>query len=98
MAAKKPAPVKKVPMRKCTGCREMKNKKELVRVVKTDDNRISVDETGKRSGRGAYICKNMSCLEAAIKNKGLEKSFKCKIPEEIYVLLREELESINSVG
>ena len=86
--------VKKIPLRKCTGCREMKDKRELVRIVKTPEGDFCIDLTGKKSGRGAYVCKNTECLEAAFKSKGLERSFKCKIPQEIYDSLREALEKI----
>ncbi len=82
---------KKVPLRKCTGCQQMKEKKELIRVVRTDDNNYSIDLTGKLSGRGAYICKNIDCLEKAFKSKGLERSFKSAIPKDIYEKLRNEL-------
>lgn len=80
---------RKIPMRKCTGCQEMKEKKSLIRVVKSEDN-FSIDFTGKANGRGAYICKNKECLEKSIKNKGLERSFKCKINSSIYDELRNE--------
>jgi len=82
---------KKIPMRQCLGCREMKNKKELIRVIKNNENQIFVDFTGKKNGRGAYICNSMECLEKAIKSKGLEKSLKINIPEEIYQELKKEL-------
>lgn len=82
---------KKVPLRKCTGCQQMKEKKELIRVVRIDDNSYSIDLTGKLSGRGAYICKNIDCLEKAFKSKGLERSFKSAIPKDIYEKLRNEL-------
>lgn len=83
---------KKVPMRKCTGCQEMKSKRELIRIVKSDDDTYSLDVTGKKSGRGAYICPNKDCLEKAIKNKGLERSFKSAVPKEIYDILKSQLE------
>lgn len=83
---------KKVPMRKCTGCQEMKSKRELIRIVKSDDDTYSLDVTGKKSGRGAYICPNKDCLEKAIKNKGLERSFKSAVPKEIYDVLKSQLE------
>ena len=67
---------KKVPLRKCTGCQQMKEKKQLIRVVRTDENQYYMDLTGKMSGRGAYICKNIECFEKAFKSKGLERSFK----------------------
>lgn len=82
---------KKIPMRMCTGCQEMKNKKELVRVIRTEENEVLIDMTGKKNGRGAYICKNAGCLERAQKNKGLERSLKTAISEEVYEALREEL-------
>ena len=84
---------RKVPLRKCTGCKEMKSKKELIRVVKNDAGEFSVDFTGKKQGRGAYICPNLNCLELAHKTKGLERSFKCAVPKEVYEKLREELEN-----
>jgi len=86
---------RKVPMRQCLGCREMKNKKELIRVIKNNENEIFVDVTGKKNGRGAYICNSMECLEKAIKSKGLEKSLKISIPEEIYHELKKELGEAN---
>lgn len=82
---------KKVPLRKCTGCQQMKEKKELIRIVRIDDNNYNIDLTGKLSGRGAYICKNIDCLEKAFKSKGLERSFKSAIPKDIYEKLRNEL-------
>ncbi len=82
---------KKVPLRKCTGCQQMKEKKQLIRVVRTDENQYYMDLTGKMSGRGAYICKNIECFEKAFKSKGLERSFKSAIPKDIYEKLRNEL-------
>ncbi|MFV0503186.1 MAG: RNase P modulator RnpM [Lachnospirales bacterium] len=81
---------RKVPLRKCTGCQEMKNKKELIRIVKTEDN-FEIDKTGKKNGRGAYICDNTECLEKSFKNKGLERSFKCRVDKEIYEKLKKEV-------
>lgn len=75
----------------CVGCREMKNKKSLIRVVRTPEDIILIDLTGKRAGRGAYICPQDSCLQAAIKSKGLEKSLKTKISPDIYFNLKEQL-------
>lgn len=97
--------MKKVPMRKCTGCMEMKPKTELIRVVKSPDikdengeitasGEISLDLTGKKSGRGAYVCKSAECLEKAHKAHRIERSLSCKIPEEIYEQLRTEFENI----
>jgi len=82
---------KKIPLRKCTGCQEMKSKKELIRIVRNDEGEFSVDFTGKKAGRGAYICSDIACLEKAQKNKGLERSFKQAVPKEVYESLREEL-------
>ena len=87
---------KKIPLRKCTGCNEMKEKKQLVRIVKAPDNaensgEISIDPIGKKPGRGAYICKSPDCLAKAKKARRLEKAFSCKIPDEVYLQLEEEL-------
>ena len=75
---------KKVPMRKCVGCGEMKNKKEMIRVLKTPEEEFVLDASGKKNGRGAYLCPSGECLERAIKSKGLERSFKQAIPSEVY--------------
>lgn len=83
--------VKKIPQRMCVGCKEMKNKKTLIRVVKTPENMILIDVTGKKAGRGAYVCPVDECLQLAIKSKGLEKSLKTKISPEIYAILKEQL-------
>lgn len=88
--------VKKVPMRQCIGCREMKNKKEMLRVIKTPENAIELDNTGRKNGRGAYLCFSKECLNAAIKSKGLERSLKVKIPEEIYEGLKKEFDQIEA--
>ena len=85
------ATVKKIPQRQCNGCGEMKNKKELIRVIKTNEGEISIDATGKKNGRGAYICPSMDCFKKAVKNKGLERSLKAAVPEEIYRQLEEEM-------
>ncbi|GLC32706.1 RNase P modulator RnpM [Clostridium omnivorum] len=82
---------KKIPERMCTGCMEMKAKKELIRIVRSKEGEISVDLVGKKPGRGAYICKNIECLEKAVKTKRLEKNLEVKINEEIYNKLREEI-------
>ena len=82
---------KKVPLRKCTGCQQMMEKKELIRVVRQDENQYAIDLTGKMAGRGAYICKNIQCFEKAFKSKGLERSFKSAIPKDIYEKLKSEL-------
>ena len=86
--------VRKVPMRQCIGCREMKSKKEMIRILKTTEDEIVIDATGKKNGRGAYLCRSMDCLEKAVKNKGLERSLKVKIPSEVYDALREELKCL----
>ena len=80
--------VRKVPLRKCIGCNEMKNKKEMIRVVRTTDNEIILDTTGKKNGRGAYVCCS-ECLAKAVKNKGLSRSLNAEIPDEVYEKLRE---------
>ena len=82
---------KKIPMRKCVGCNEMKPKKELVRIVRSPDGDISVDITGKKSGRGAYICRDTECLRLARKAKRLANAFECTVPDEIYEKLESEL-------
>ncbi len=82
---------RKVPLRKCTGCGEMKPKKELVRVVKNKEEEISLDLTGKKAGRGAYVCKSLACLQKARKVRGLERVLSCKIPEEVYDQMEKEL-------
>lgn len=83
---------KKIPMRQCVGCNEMKNKKEMLRILKTPEDEIVLDDTGKKNGRGAYICRNKECFEAARKNKGLERSFKRAISAEVYDNLLKEFE------
>lgn len=82
-------------MRQCIGCGEMKNKKELLRILKTAEGEISLDVTGRKNGRGAYLCFSKECLQKAIKTKGLERSFQMKIPPQVYEGLEEEFERIN---
>ena len=82
---------RKIPLRKCTGCNEMKPKKELIRVVKSPEGEISIDLTGKKSGRGAYICHSKECFLKARKSKRLEKSFSTQISEELYDQMLSEL-------
>lgn len=82
---------KKKPMRKCIGCNEMKDKKELIRIVRNNQGEINVDTVGKMAGRGAYICKCVECFDIAVKAKRLERTFKTKIPDDIYLKLREVL-------
>lgn len=86
---------KKIPMRKCTGCGEMKNKKELLRVIKTPESEIILDDTGRKNGRGAYICKSRACLQKARKNKGLERSLQTAIPDAVYDALEKEMEKFD---
>lgn len=87
---------KKVPLRQCVGCGEMKGKKDMMRVLKTAEGDICLDTTGKKNGRGAYVCKNAECLKLARKNKGLERSFKMSIPKEVYNALEEEFENLEA--
>ena len=82
---------KKIPLRQCVGCGEMKSKKEMMRVLKTAEGPIVLDVTGKKNGRGAYLCLSEECLKKARKNKGLERSFK----EEVYESLEKEFEEID---
>lgn len=84
---------KKIPLRMCTGCGEMKPKKELVRVVKNSEGEITLDLTGKKPGRGAYVCKDIKCLKKARKTKRIERAFECAIPEDVYNTMEEELGS-----
>ena len=85
---------KKIPMRKCVGCGEMKSKKEMMRVLKTTENDFELDVTGKKNGRGAYLCFSKECFEKAVKGKGLERSFKQPIPKEVYDKLEKEMDSL----
>ena len=85
--------MKKIPLRRCLGCYESKPKNELYRVVRNTDGEIVLDKTGKKNGRGAYICSNKECLEKAIKAKRLEKEFETKISNEIYDELRNMIEN-----
>ena len=85
--------VKKTPLRKCTGCGEMKPKKELVRVVKSPEGEVSLDLTGRKPGRGAYVCPRVDCLRLARKARRLEKAFSCPIPAEVYHRMEEEFEA-----
>lgn len=87
--------VKKIPQRQCIGCGEAKNKKELIRVLKSTDGSISIDATGRKNGRGAYLCPSMECFRKAVKGKGLERSFKMAIPKEIYESLEKEMAEID---
>ena len=83
---------KKIPMRQCVGCKEMKNKREMMRVLKTAEGPIVIDTTGRKNGRGAYLCMTKECLVKARKNKGLERSFKMSILDEVYEELEKEFD------
>lgn len=89
---------KKIPMRKCVGCSEMKPKKELMRILRMEDGEFTVDADGKKNGRGAYICRSLDCFKKAVKNKGLERSFKQEIPREVYDRLEREMSKIGEQG
>ena len=86
---------KKIPVRQCVGCGEMKNKKEMMRVLRTPEGENVLDKTGKKNGRGAYLCISKECLQKARKNKGLERSFKMSIPNEVYDSLEKEFDEEN---
>ena len=85
-----------MPLRQCIGCGEMKSKKEMIRVLKTADDTIEIDATGRRNGRGAYLCPSMDCWKKAVKSKGLERSLKMAIPKEVYEALEKEMEVLES--
>lgn len=98
---------RKIPLRKCTGCGEMKEKRELIRVVKAPDTKdengeiiakgeISLDLTGRKAGRGAYVCRNLACFEKARKSRRFERSLSCKIPDEVYEQMQSELAAADS--
>lgn len=87
---------KKIPLRQCVGCMEMKEKKSMMRVLKTPEGEIVLDVTGKKNGRGAYLCKCMECLQKAQKNKGLERSFKMSLSKEIYAGLEKEFVELDA--
>lgn len=82
---------KKIPMRRCCGCNEQKPKKELIRVVRSAEGEISLDLTGKASGRGAYICNSLVCLQKARKSRRIDRTFEVTIPDEIYDKMEEEI-------
>lgn len=87
---------RKIPLRKCIGCGEMKPKKEMLRVLRTEEETFVIDLTGKKNGRGAYLCRCEECFEKAVKNKGLERSFKQSIPTEVYDHLKKEMSAIET--
>ena len=86
---------KKIPVRMCLGCGEMKPKKEMIRVVKSPEGLVSIDLTGKKSGRGAYICRSTECFRAARKTRRFEKSLACRIEENVYEVMENELAAEN---
>ena len=88
--------VRKVPMRMCLGCNEMKDKRAMIRVVKSPEDEISLDFSGKKSGRGAYICKSMECFEKARKARRFEKSLSCRIDDSVYEVMKNELTAENN--
>ena len=88
-----PPKVRKIPMRQCMGCNEHKPKMELLRVVRSPEGEISLDTTGRKNGRGAYICHDVKCLRKARKSRRIESNLECAIPEEVYDRMEQELES-----
>lgn len=86
--------VRKIPMRQCIGCKEMKSKREMIRVLRTTENGIILDATGRKNGRGAYLCKDPSCFQKAVRSRGLERSLKTAIPAEVYESLEKEIEKL----
>ena len=87
---------KKIPMPQCVGCRQMKSKRELLRVIRTAEDAVLIDTTGKKNGRGAYLCKDPECLSKAMKGKGLERSLKTAIPTEIYADFEKEIKELET--
>ena len=87
---------RKIPMRKCIGCQEMKSKKEMLRVIRTPEEELVIDTTGRKNGRGAYLCRQSACFEMACKNKGLERSLKMNIPPAVYDSLEKELDELGT--
>ena len=84
---------RKIPQRQCVGCRTMKDKKALVRIVKTPEGEICVDATGKKSGRGAYVCRDAQCLKKARKSRALDRMLEVSIPDEVYEALERQMET-----
>lgn len=83
--------VKKIPQRQCVGCREMKEKKALVRIVKSPEGEVSLDDKGRKPGRGAYVCPDVECLRKARKSRALERAFETQIPPEVYDAMERQL-------
>ena len=88
-----PTKTKKIPMRQCVGCGQMNEKRLMYRVLRTQEGAFLLDKTGRKNGRGAYICPKEECLKNAIRSKGLERSFKMQIPKEVYAMLEEEMKN-----
>lgn len=88
--------MKKTPVRQCVGCREMISKRDLLRIIRTPEEEVVLDATGKQNGRGAYLCRSTECLQKARKTKGLERSLKVSIPEEVYDKLEKEMSCFES--
>lgn len=86
--------VRKIPMRQCIGCGEMKSKKEMMRILRTTENEIVLDTTGKKNGRGAYLCCDPECFRKAVKSRGLERALKTAVPSEVYENLEKEIEKL----
>jgi len=82
---------KKIPKRMCIACREMKEKNELIRIVKTEQNKIEIDDSYKANGRGAYVCKKTECVEKCIKQKSLNRAFKCNVDQSVFDKLRQKI-------
>ena len=89
---------KKPPMRMCVGCREMKPKREMIRVVKSPEGQVAMDPTGRKPGRGAYVCKSAECLKKAIKQKQLERAFECPLGDEVKDALLSQLQAMEAAG
>ena len=89
-----PQKPKKIPMRMCVGCREMKEKKSLIRVVRSPEGAVSLDPTGKKPGRGAYVCRNGACLQRAIRQRQLERQLQAAIAPEVTEALQREMEAL----
>ncbi len=83
--------VKKIPQRQCVGCREMKEKKSLIRIVKSPEGEVSLDDKGRKPGRGAYVCPDVECLRKARKSRALERAFETQIPPEVYDAMERQL-------
>ncbi len=86
--------VRKIPMRQCIGCGEKKSKRDMIRILRTTEGEIVLDATGRKNGRGAYLCGSTECLKKAEKSRGLERSLKTVIPAEVYESLKKEIEKL----